>query len=103
MRAVTKPEFKSTYFRYGSVATGWTVDYWESCYEPVNDMTWCVAYPEAATHSRMFIMKDFANHEIRTVFLTEESEESFLVKEATIKIKPCSAHWVLHTNVIGHL
>jgi hypothetical protein len=77
MQTVTKTEFKSTYFRHSSVATGWTADCWQESFESVNDMTWCIEYPETPAHSRMFIVHDFATREIRMLFLTEESEESF--------------------------
>jgi hypothetical protein len=76
MANVSKAEFKSTYFRHGSTAPGWTRDYWAQSFEPLNDGTWSIDYPETRAHTRMFIMDNSATSEIRMFFLTEESEDS---------------------------
>lgn len=79
MREVSKTEFREAYFTYGRCEGGWTQAYWIQFYEPDRDppMKYRLEPPSSPLHTRMMIVDDFAVHEHRLFFLTEESEESF--------------------------
>lgn len=80
MKEVTKEQFKEIYFKLGGGAeTGWGPEYWNKFFEvdKVPGMRYLAEDPETPAHTRMMIVEDFAMHEYRLFFLTEESEESF--------------------------
>ena len=79
MREVSKSEFKKMYFRFGRAADGWGPDYWEKFFEQEErvPMKYKIEEPESPEHTRMMIVSDYAVHEYRLFFLTEEAEERF--------------------------
>mgnify|MGYP001190311083 FL=1 len=79
MKEVSKEQFKEIYFRLGGgAATGWGLDYWNQFFEgeKIPGMKYLLEEPATPEHARMMIVTDFAVHEYRLFFMTEESEES---------------------------
>jgi hypothetical protein len=75
--AVTKEEFKATYFRHAKPAEGWTEAYWQRFYEAGEDpfARYLIQEPASPEESRMRIVNDYARRECRMFFVTEDQEE----------------------------
>ena len=80
-KQVAKGLFEEIYFRRGGESSGWTADYWREVIEPYTGLGWrfMVEEQKSAEHNRMFIVMDHGAKEYRMFFLTEESEDNFMV------------------------
>lgn len=72
---VTKEKFKDLYFKYATLNSGWTEDYWNQFYEKKSGERYFFTKPETRESTRMFIVSEGVKH--RMIFLTEDAEESF--------------------------
>ena len=80
MKEVTKTQFKDAYFMLGGgEAAGWGQKYWNQFFEDTTEpeMKYMLEGPTTPEHARMMIVTDYASHEYRLFFVTEESEEAF--------------------------
>jgi len=72
---VTKEKFKDLYFKYATVHSGWTEQYWNQFHEREEGRRYFYSAPATSETTRMFIVSDKIN--VRMIFLTEEADESF--------------------------
>ena len=71
---VSKAELKRLYVKHRSKDDGWTDDYWEHFFAPMDETNrFTFTPPETPRHDRMFISSDPVS--VHIFFMTSESEE----------------------------
>ena len=72
-KELTKKEFKKMYMKHRTEGDGWSDEYWDHFYEPLEAKQYLFTEPETTQHNRMFISQSGLS--LHLFFMTSTAEE----------------------------